>query len=75
VAQLGHLGRAAEALHISPSALSKCIDRLEDQYAAQLFLRMGRGILLSEAGQLLLAHAIEVERLLDQAQRQTSTLG
>lgn len=75
VAQLGHLGRAAEALHISPSALSKCIDRLESQYAAQLFQRVGRSIRLSEAGRLLLAHAVQVERLLDQAQRQTTALG
>lgn len=75
VAQLGHLGRAAEALHISPSALSKCIDRLEQQYAAQLFQRVGRSIRLSEAGELVLAHALEVEHLIHQAQRQTAALG
>lgn len=75
VAQLGHLGRAAEALHISPSALSKCVDRLEQQYGAQLFQRVGRSIRLSEAGELLLAHALEAEHLLKQAQRQTIALG
>lgn len=75
VAQLGHLSRAAEALHISPSALSKCIDRLETQYAAELFQRVGRSIRLTEAGRLLLDNALAVERLLDQTQRQTASLG
>ncbi|MBK4998236.1 LysR family transcriptional regulator [Pseudomonas sp. S31] len=75
VAQLGHLSRAAEALHISPSALSKCIDRLETQYAAELFQRVGRSIRLTEAGRLLLDNAVAVERLLDQTQRQTASLG
>ncbi|WP_145004095.1 LysR family transcriptional regulator [Pseudomonas oryzihabitans] len=75
VAQLGHLGRAAEALHLSPSALSKCIDRLEAQYAAELFQRVGRSIRLTEAGHLLLTNAVQVERLLDQTQRQTASLG
>ncbi|WAH56944.1 LysR family transcriptional regulator [Pseudomonas silvicola] len=75
VAELGHLGRASEALHISQSALSKCIDRLESAYDAQLFERVGRGIRLTDAGQLLRDRSLLIERMLDETHRQTSSLG
>lgn len=75
VAELGHLGRASEVLHISQSALSKCIDRLESSYEAELFERVGRGIRLTDAGQLLHERAVQIERMLDATQRQTSSLG
>ncbi|WP_419710608.1 LysR family transcriptional regulator [Pseudomonas sp. NFX224] len=75
VAELGHLGRASEALHISQSALSKCIDRLESAYDAELFERIGRGIRLTDAGQLLRDRSLQIERMLDETHRQTSSLG
>lgn len=75
VAELGHLGRASEALHISQSALSKCIDRLESAYDAELFERIGRGIRLTDAGQLLRDRSLLIERMLDETHRQTSSLG
>jgi DNA-binding transcriptional LysR family regulator len=75
VAELGHLGRASEALHISQSALSKCIDRLEAAYQAELFEREGRGIRLTDAGQLLFERAVQIERMLDETHRQTASLG
>jgi DNA-binding transcriptional LysR family regulator len=75
VAELGHLGRASEALHISQSALSKCIDRLESTYDAELFERVGRGIRLTDAGQLLRERSQQIERMLDETHRQTASLG
>jgi DNA-binding transcriptional LysR family regulator len=75
IAELGHLGRASEVLHISQSALSKCIDRLEEAYGAELFERAGRGIRLSSAGQLLCERSQQVARVLDETQRQTSSMG
>lgn len=75
IAELGHLGRASEVLHISQSALSKCIDRLEDAYGAELFERAGRGIRLTSAGQLLCERSQQVERVLDDTRRQTSAMG
>ncbi|MBO0144711.1 LysR family transcriptional regulator [Agrobacterium sp. Ap1] len=53
VSEHGHLGKAAEELHISQPALSKCIQRLEAIYDVHLFERAGRGIALTEAGHLL----------------------
>lgn len=75
VAELGHLGRAAEALHVTQPALSKCIDRLEQNYGAALFERSGRGIRLTDAGRLLQERVRLVERTLDETQREIATLG
>jgi DNA-binding transcriptional LysR family regulator len=75
VAELGHLGRASQALHITQPALSKCIDRLEETYGADLFERRGRGIRLTDAGQLLYERSLLIERTLDETHRQISSLG
>lgn len=75
VAELGHLGRASQALHITQPALSKCIDRLEENYGAALFERSGRGIRLTDAGRLLQERARLVERTLDETQREIASLG
>jgi LysR family transcriptional activator of nhaA len=57
VAKEGHLTRAAERLHVSQSALSTQIRLLEGQLGTALFTRVGRGLELTEAGRLALAHA------------------
>lgn len=75
VAELGHLGRASEALHITQPALSKCIDRLEAAYHAELFERVGRRIRLTEAGHLLYERSQVIERALDETERQIGALG
>src|SRR5260221_327879 len=49
VADLGHLGRAAEQLGRTQPALSKCIQRLELTVGGALFERAGRGIRLTPA--------------------------
>jgi LysR family transcriptional activator of nhaA len=60
VARLGHLTRAAEALHTSQSALSAQIRQLEDRLGETLFDRQGRRLVLSAAGQLVMAYADEI---------------
>ena len=57
VAERAHLTRAAEALHLSPSAVSTAIRTLEDRYGAKLFARVGRHIELTETARLLLPEA------------------
>jgi LysR family positive regulator for ilvC len=52
-----HFGRAAEASHISPSALSRSIQRLEDELGVLLFERNNRSVSLTAAGQLFLDYA------------------
>ncbi|MCA6215949.1 LysR family transcriptional regulator [Ideonella sp. B7] len=57
VARLGHLTRAAEALHTSQSALSAQIRQLEERLGERLFDRQGRRLTLTSSGQLVQAYA------------------
>lgn len=52
-----HFGRASEASHISPSALSRSIARLEQATGAPLFERNNRRVALTPAGRLFVDYA------------------
>ena len=54
-----HFGRASEASHVSPSALSRSIKRLETEAGASLFERNNRSVRLTPAGKTFLAYARE----------------
>ncbi len=61
-AELLHFTRAAESLYISQPSLSIHIQQLEEELKTKLFARVGRGVHLTEAGELLLVrarHAVE----------------
>lgn len=60
VAKLGHLTRAAAALHTSQSAVSAQIRQLEERIGEKLFIREGRRLILSDTGQLVLAYADDI---------------
>ena len=57
VAHYRQLTKAAEALHISPSALSIQLRQLEDRLGHALFERKNRRLELTEAGRIALEHA------------------
>jgi DNA-binding transcriptional LysR family regulator len=65
VAEVKHLTRAAEKLHISQPALSAQIKALEDELEVTLFERTSSGMVLTAAGQRLLQ---EAEKVLSAAQ-------
>ena len=67
VAEHRHFGRAAEALHLTQSSLSRQIQRLERQVGARLFDRTPQGTRLTEAGEAFLAPATAVLRSAAQA--------
>lgn len=57
VANEGHLGHAAARLNVSQSALSIQIRQLEDRLGHDLFDRVGRKLVLTEAGRIALDHS------------------
>jgi LysR family positive regulator for ilvC len=52
-----HFGRASEASHVSPSALSRSIRHLEEEAGVTLFERNNRSVALTHAGGLFLNYA------------------
>ena len=61
VARHGSVSQAAEELHLTQSAVSIQLGGLEEAVGSPLLSRTGRGVRLTDAGELLLRHA---ERLL-----------
>src|SRR5881394_1950314 len=60
VADVGSLTRAGDQLHLTQSALSHQLRDIESRLGAALFLRVGKRLVLTLAGQRLLASAREV---------------
>ena len=54
VVETMNFGRAAELLHIAQPSLSQAIGTLERELGVPLFHRVGRGIVLSDAGAQLI---------------------
>jgi len=78
-----HFGRTSRECHVSPSALSRTIQRLESEVGQPLFTRDRRSVELAPAGEALKVHAAETlsrfqalrTRLSDSTERLTGTLG
>lgn len=60
VAKAGSIVRASKQLHITPQTLSGQIGILEESLGVSLFRRVGRGIELTETGQLALTYAEDI---------------
>lgn len=54
-----HFGRTSEECSLSPSALSRMVQRLEEETGQPLFLRDRRGVEMTRAGEALLDYAEE----------------
>jgi DNA-binding transcriptional LysR family regulator len=67
VAEHRHFGRAAVALHLTQSSLSRQISRLEEQVGARLLDRTPQGSRLTGAGEVFLPLAEELLRSATQA--------
>lgn len=68
VARSGSFTRAADTLCVSQSAISKRIQSLEEQLGLELFIRTGKRLHLSPAGDVYLAHVNDAMALLESGQ-------
>lgn len=64
-AQTENMSRAAELLHMSQSALSKNIAKLESEIGTELFSRSGKKVELNAAGAMFLSCCNQVLRTMD----------
>src|SRR6185437_11564849 len=62
IAELGSITRAAAHLHLAQPALTRHVQRLEEELGVALFTRANRGVRLTEAGQKLLDSATRILR-------------
>lgn len=60
VANAGSFTKATDTLHISQSAISRQINILEDELQTPLFIRVARGLVLTEAGEALRDTVVQV---------------
>ncbi|MGQ0810645.1 MAG: LysR substrate-binding domain-containing protein [Nitrospiraceae bacterium] len=66
IAELQNFTRAAESVHVSQPSLSVQIKALEDELGMRLFDRLGRKVVLTQAGELFREHAERAIRELEQ---------
>ncbi|MCX5337785.1 LysR family transcriptional regulator [Streptomyces sp. NBC_00140] len=71
LARHGSVSGAAEGLHITTSAVSQQMSKLEREVGQQLLAKNGRGVRLTDAGRLLAEHA---SRILSQVELAQSDL-
>jgi DNA-binding transcriptional LysR family regulator len=68
-ARLGSFTAAAAAMHMAQPSISEFIRRLEDAYGTRLFVRGGRRLVLTAAGEALLPLAERTVAAADEADR------
>lgn len=74
IAETGSFSAAAERLHLTQPAISKRIALLEEQLKSSLFDRIGRQVVLTQAGQVLLSKATLILNEVTAAQRAIADL-
>jgi len=75
VAELGSLSKAADRLRIAQPGLSRQIKLLEQELRVQLFVRNGRGMLLTGAGRMLLDRTQGLVRQIEQMRDDIQSAG
>ena len=66
IAEMNSLTRGAERSHMSVPAASTRIKNLEENLGAKLLYRASNGVTLTPPGQVLLQHAMEMQRQMEQ---------
>lgn len=72
--QRGTLAEVAEALHLSPSAVSQQLSTLERETGTQLLRKTGRRVTLTPEAQVLCEHSEEILRTVEAAESDLATV-
>ncbi len=72
VAELGSLSKAADRMRIAQPALSRQVRMLEEELGTRLFVRHGRGMVLTEQGREVLTHTMRIMAELEEIRARTS---
>lgn len=72
VAKLEHVTEASYALHVSQSAVSRQIFKLESELGVDLFIHEGRKVKLTPIGRLFLGHMEHLMKVIENAQQEIS---
>lgn len=68
VATYGSVGGAADVMHVTTSAVSQQLAKLEREVGQKLVERNGRGVRLTDAALVLVEHSNEIIARVEQAQ-------
>lgn len=63
IAEEGSMAKAAQRLYITQPALSKCLNRVEEELGEPLFLRRPNGLTLTYSGECLVQRAYQILRM------------
>jgi len=74
VAAEGSFSRAAQKLYKTQPAVSQAIGALEEELGERLFVRLGRSIEITQAGEVLLRHVQEAFGALDEGRKRIDAL-
>jgi DNA-binding transcriptional LysR family regulator len=74
VMRAGSIRKAAEDMNLTASALNRRIRRFEDEFGAEIFERLARGVRLNPAGELLIQHFRSQVSDLERVRSQVSDL-
>jgi len=70
-----HYGRTSRKCNISPSALSRAIQRLEEEVGTELFSRDNRSVVLTESGEVFRNYAVGIIDQWEEVKNRLSTAG
>src|SRR5262245_14648952 len=68
ISAYGSVSAAADILHVTTSAISQQITKLEREVGQRMLDKNGRGVRLTDAAELLVRHADRIMSLVEQAE-------
>jgi DNA-binding transcriptional LysR family regulator len=75
VVRSGGFSRASRVLHLSQSAVSKAVKALEEELGQPVLVRLGRRVMLTDAGRVVLERAQAVLTALQSIQEEVAEVG